>query len=197
MLIRSALAWLLLATACTQLGACAVSPRDQRIATPRPERESIRDFAIDGRISVTRAAERSQASIVWQHFAGTRDEIDIYSPVGAQLAKLSSSPDGAQLDTAEHAPIIAPSAEDLSARIFGSPLPLHGMPEWVLGRAAGRPVSVERDSVGRFEYLAEAGWVVRYLEYESGDAAALPRAIDLERGDLRVRLRVDEWRILR
>lgn len=197
MLMRSALAWLVLAMACAQLGGCATAPRDQRIATARPARESIRDFAIDGRISVTRAAERSQASIVWQHFAGTRDEIDVYSPVGAQLAKLSSSPDGAQLNTAEHAPIIAPSAEELSEKIFGSPLPLHGMPDWVLGRAAGQPVSVERDSVGRFEYLAEAGWVVRYLEYESGDATALPSAMDFERGDLRVRLRVDEWRILR
>ena len=163
----------------------------------RPARESIRDFAIDARISVTRGNERAQASIVWQHFAGSKDEIDVFSPVGGQMARLSSSPDGAQLDTAEHERVLAPTAEELSARVFGSPLPLQGMPDWVLGRAAGRPVSVQRDSVGRFAYLAEAGWVVRYLEYENSDPAAMPRTVDFERGELRVRLRVDEWRIVK
>lgn len=195
--MRLVLARLALALACLQLLGCATAARERTDTPARPARDSIRDFAFDGRISVTRASERSQASIVWQHFSGVRDEIDVFSPVGAQLAKLNSTPDGAQLDTAEHPPIIAPSAEELSARLFGSPLPLQGMPDWVLGRDAGRSVSVQRDSFGRLEYLAEAGWVVRYLEYESADAAALPRAVDFERGDLRVRLRVDEWRILR
>lgn len=197
MLMRSALRGPVAAVVCALLLGCAALPQDQAAAVARPARESIREFAVDGRISVTRAAERAQASIVWQHFAGLRDEIDIFSPVGAQLARLTSSPEGAQLDTAEQQRVKAPTAEELSARIFGSPLPLKGMPDWVLGRAAGQPVSMQRDSVGRIEYLAEAGWVVRYLEYENGDAAALPRSMDFERGDLRVRLRVDVWRIVK
>lgn len=197
MLSCSSLGRLIVAMACLCLAGCASAPRDQAAATARPARESIRDFAIDGRISVTRATERGQASIVWQHIAGARDEIDVYSPVGAQMAKLVSSPEGAQLDSAGRAPIFASSVEDLSERIFGSPLPLRGMPDWVLGRATGQPVSAERDSAGRFVYLAEAGWIVRFLEYESSDAAALPRAMDFERGDLRVRLRIDDWRIVR
>ncbi|MBK7234530.1 MAG: outer membrane lipoprotein LolB [Sterolibacteriaceae bacterium] len=184
------------AMVCAQLVGCAALSRDQTSSIARPARESIRAFAIDGRISVTRANERVQASIVWQHSAGASDAIDVFSPVGGQMARLSSSPDGAQLVTAERERVVAPTAEELSARLFGSPLPLTGMPDWVLGRAAGQPVSAQRDAVGRFEYLAEAGWVIRYLEYENGDAAALPRTMDFERGDLRVRLRVDAWRIV-
>ncbi|MBK7662169.1 MAG: outer membrane lipoprotein LolB [Sterolibacteriaceae bacterium] len=184
------------AMVCAQLVGCAALSRDQTSSIARPARESIREFAIDGRISVTRANERVQASIVWQHSAGASDEIDVFSPVGGQMARLSSSPDGAQLVTAERERVVAPTAEALSARLFGSPLPLTGMSDWVLGRAAGQPVSAQRDAVGRFEYLAEAGWVIRYLEYENGDAAALPRTMDFERGDLRVRLRVDAWRIV-
>lgn len=185
------------AMVCAQLVGCAALSSDHTSAIARPARESIREFAIDGRIWVTRANERAQASIVWLHYAGVSDDIDVFSPVGGQLARLSSSPDGAQLVTAEQERVVASTAEELSARLFGSPLPLEGMPDWVLGRAAGQPVSARRDSVGRFEYLAEAGWVVRYLEYENGDAAALPRTMDFERGDLRVRLRVDAWRIVR
>lgn len=196
MLMRSMLGGLVSAMVCGQLVGCAALPGDQTQAVSRPARESIREFAIDGRISVTRANERAQASIVWRHSAGASDNIDVFSPVGGQMARLSSSPDGAQLITAEQERLVAPTAEELSARVFGSPLPLKGMPDWVLGRAAGEPVSARRDSLGRFEYLAEAGWVVRYLEYENGDAAALPRTMDFERGDLRVRLRVDAWRIV-
>lgn len=194
MLMRSALRGMVAAVCCAQLAGCATLSRNDAGDVVRPMREAIRDFAIDGRISVTRASDRVQASIVWQHFAGARDEIDVFSPVGGQMAKLTSFPGGAQLDTAEQERVEAPTAEELSARIFGSPLPLNGMPNWVLGRTAGQPVSEKRDALGRFEYLAEAGWMIRYIEYESADAAALPRTMDFERGDLRVRLRVDEWR---
>lgn len=193
MCMWSALRGLVLTVICAQLLGCAAVGREGANHV-RPARESIRDFAIDGRISVTRAAERSQANIVWRHVAGQTDEIDVFSPVGSQIARLSSTPRGAQLDTSGQARVEAPTAEALSARVFGSPLPLDGMPDWVLGRSAGQPVNQQRDAVGRFEYLAEAGWVIRYLDYENGDAAALPRTMDFERGDLRVRLRVDEWR---
>lgn len=197
MVMRPASRGRVVAMACVLVAGCASLPREQARPDARPPRESIREFAIDGRISVTRATERAQASIVWQHFAGSKDQIDVFSPVGAQLARLSSSPAGAQLDTAEQQRVEAPTAEALSARVFGAPLPLNGMPDWVLGRSAGQPVNLQRDSVGRVEYLAEAGWLIRYLEYESSDAAALPRSMDFERGDLRVRLRVDEWRRVR
>lgn len=176
------------------LSGCAVLPRDTEQATARPARGSIREFAVDARISVTRSAERAQAGIVWRHSAGPTDEIDVFSPVGSQIARLTVSPGGAQLDTAQQERVVAANAEELSARIFGASLPLSGMADWVLGRAAGQAVSIEHDSLGRFSYLAEAGWVVRYLEYESEAATALPQTVEFERGDLRVRLRIDAWR---
>lgn len=192
--MRSALGPLVVAMACAVLLGCAGLPRDTDQATARPARASIREFAVDGRISVTRAGERAQAGITWQHSAGPTDEIDVFSPVGNQMARLTVSPGDAQLDTAQHERVVAATAEELSARIFGASLPLSGMADWVLGRAAGKPVSVENDTLGRFAQLAEAGWVVRYLEYESDDATALPRTVEFERGDLRVRLRIDAWR---
>lgn len=187
-----AIAWV-----CALLAGCAALTRPVAIIEGRPMRADIREFALDGRISVTRAAERAQAAIAWQHVRGASDEIDLYSPVGSQLARLTVSPAGARLETAEPRRYEGPDAEALSAQIFGSPLPLSGMPDWVLGRSIGRAVTEERDASGRYVYLAEAGWVIRYLEYESDSAAALPRTIDFERGDLHVRLRVDAWRELR
>jgi outer membrane lipoprotein LolB len=192
--MRSALGALVVAMACAMLSGCAALLRDTEQATARPARASIREFAVDARISVTRAAERAQAGIAWQHSAGPTDEIDVFSPVGSQIARLTVSPGGAQLDTAQQERVVAANAEELSARIFGASLPLNGMADWVLGRAAGQSVSVEHDSLGRFSYLAEAGWVVRYLDYESDAATALPRTVEFERGDLRVRLRIDAWR---
>ena len=175
---------------------CAGLPQPAASTGARPAREAIRAFALDGRVSVTRANERAQATLVWQHLRGAKDEIDLYTPVGSQLARISASPAGARLETTEQRRYEAPDAESLSAQIFGSPLPLNGMPDWVLGRSAGRAVTEQRDAAGRYSYLAEAGWVIRYLEYESDAADALPRTMDFERGDLRMRLRVDEWRDL-
>lgn len=185
-----------LALGCSLIAGCAgLTPSAVQLER-RPARDAIRSFALEGRMSITRAAERAQASIVWQHARGMRDEIDLFTPVGSQLARLTATPAGAQLDTSDQRRFEAADAESLSAQIFGSPLPLNGMPDWVLGRSAGREVNVQRDAAGRYTYLAEAGWVIRYLDYESEAPEALPRTMDFERGDLHVRLRVDAWRDL-
>ncbi|HMV52392.1 MAG TPA: lipoprotein insertase outer membrane protein LolB [Rhodocyclaceae bacterium] len=188
---------IVLALGCSLIAGCAgLAPADVQ-TEGRPAREAIKSFVLEGRVSITRATDRAQASIVWQHARGASDEIDLFTPVGSQLARLTATPTGAQLDTSDQRRFEAPDAETLSAQIFGSPLPLNGMPDWVLGRSAGREVTVQHDAAGRYAYLAEAGWVIRYLDYESAAPEALPRTLDFERGDLKVRLRIDVWRDLR
>lgn len=65
------------------------------------------------------------------------------------------------------------------------------MVRWIAG--AVEPTA--RDAMGRPQTALEQGWVIRYVEYESTAADALPVQIELTRDDIDVRIRIDQWQL--
>lgn len=143
---------------------------------PRP----VVAYALDGRLSVRQGDQRHHARIAWRHEAG-QDEILISNPLGQGVAELSRDAGGARLTTADRQEYRATDWESLSGQVFGFELPLSGLPRWITGHVAG----------------GLDGWQVDYLEYQSADADALPTLIELRRGDIELRLKVDEWQDLK
>jgi len=142
------------------------------VRTPR----ELQGFLLEGRIAVSRDRVRHHANISWRH-EPQRDEIFLTTPLGQGVAELYRDGSGARLVTADRQVTEAADWQDLATQVFGERLPLAGLPAWL----AGRPPE------------AAAGWRVDYLDY--GDAApdALPTLIELHRGDLVIRIRVDQW----
>lgn len=133
-------------------------------------------FAFEGRVSVRQGEIRHHANIYWRHGSG-RDEILLTTPLGQGVAELSRDASGARLVMADRREYAAPDWETLSARVFGSPLPLDGLPAWL----SGRPPAVGN------------GWRIDYLDYQSEAADALPTLIELKRDEMELRLKIDEW----
>lgn len=79
----------------------------------------------------------------------------------------------------------------LSDRVFGFPLPLTDLPRWTVGAV---PASAH-DRQGRPETARADGWEIRYLDYESPATSALPVLMELRRGDIELRLKVDRWQL--
>lgn len=178
--------FLLAAAVC--LAGCAVSPLAPVV---RPARDEIRAFSLEARLALTRGQERVMVNIDWQHDP-PRDEINLRSPLGQTLAVLRADDTGARLLTADQGALEAPTLDALAERALGTALPLSGLPHWVLGRA--RPGQMgERDGFGRWVKFFDEGWQVSVADYESDARDALPRLIDLSRGEVRVRIRLDQW----
>lgn len=162
-------------------------------APERPARAQIQRFALDGRVAVRGEEGNSfTAQVSWRH-DGAGDTILITSPLGQGLAELRGSPAGAELTTADRQTLSAPDLETLGEQVFGARLPLLGMPDWVLGRSGGGAVRSESDAAGRLTRLFENGWDVQYPAYESDAAGALPALVRLRRGEIEVRLKIDQW----
>jgi len=53
---------------------------------------------------------------------------------------------------------------------------------------------VTRDAAGRLTLLEQDGWSVRYAYADPPAPTALPRRLDLTRGEQRIRLVIDTWR---
>lgn len=164
-MIRALLLSLLLLTG------CATSPPQP----PRPAADGIVAFAFNGRLAVRQGATRHYVKIDWRHDP-VRDEILLTTPLGQGVAEIVRDAAGARLLLADQRRFAADDWGTLSEQVFGFRLPLHASWRWLLG--------VEADT---------EGWRVSVIERESAAPAALPSVIELERDDIHLRLKIDEW----
>jgi outer membrane lipoprotein LolB len=167
-----------------------VLPTGAERVPERPARAGIAAFAIDGRIAVRHEDRRHRAGIAWRHTAAA-DEILLTGPLGQGVAELSRDARGARLVTADKEVVEAEDWEALSQRVFGFALPLAGMPRWLVGDLP----AASRDALGRPQAAITHGWEIRYLDYESDRADALPALIEFRRGDTDMRLKIDSWQL--
>lgn len=158
--------WLFLLVA----GCAAVPPLPQR-----PPAAEITRFAFTGRIAVRQAESRHYVNVDWRHAAGG-DEILLATPLGQGVAEIVRDADGARLMLADRRRFEASDWNALAEQAFGFRLPLGASARWLLGDAADTE-----------------GWQVRVVERESEQSNALPTVIELERDDIFVRLKIDEW----
>jgi outer membrane lipoprotein LolB len=172
------------------VAACAQQPLREM---QRPPRETIGAYSLEGRVSVKRGTQANQAGISWQHGA-TSDDIELSGPLGQKAARLSRDASGARLETSAHEKYAAADWNGLSERVLAVALPLDNMALWVTGTFGAGSV-VERDASGRPLHALENGWQIDYPVYESSLPNALPALIDLRRGDIHVRLKIDLWQL--
>lgn len=147
-----------------------------------------------GRLLVSGEGRAFAAAFRWRHQLPV-NEIWLMSPAGTTLAQLRMDDSGATLTAADQQEYRAFSAEGLTRRALGWPLPLAQLQYWMRGTAVPdvEAAVVERDARGRLSRLEQDGWVVRYV-YPEAEPAALPQRLDLEHGGQRMRVVIDAWR---
>lgn len=168
------------------LGACATP-------TAPPER------VLSGRFAATADFGERRESVSGRFMVevrGTRQSIDLSTPVGTTVARIEIEPGratatGPQLQTAS-----GPDADMLVEDLIGWRLPVAGLADWIEGRPSpSRPSSAQRDG-DRISEIEQDGWTIRYPEYSG--VTQRPRRLLLERAPdgtapaVSVRLIVDE-----
>jgi outer membrane lipoprotein LolB len=145
----------------------------------RPSTDAIAAFTFSGRIAVRQGETRHYAKLDWRHDSAG-DEILLTTPLGQGVAEITRDASGAHLMLADQRRFFAPDWSELSAEVFGFRLPLRASARWLLGEVADTE-----------------GWRISVVERESAAPDALPTVIELERDDIAVRLKIDEWSDIR
>ncbi|KAF0166681.1 MAG: outer membrane lipoprotein LolB [Rhodocyclaceae bacterium] len=159
------------------LGACAEMPEGSDAAqTLGP---SLQRFSAEGRISLRQGDRRDHLRFRWEH-GPENDVVLLMSPLGQGLAELARDADGARLTQPNQAVITADSLPQLAQRLFGAPLPLEAMADWL--RGARPALSGEVD-----------GWRVVISETSAYRQRRLLRVIEARREDVEFKLVVDDW----
>lgn len=85
------------------------------------------------------------------------------------------------------------SAAELAASLLGVEAPFASLPRWITARPGASAEVRAVDAQGRPRTLVDQGWTIDYTDYTGEAPDALPRKIDVQRGDTRLRLIVDAW----
>ncbi len=152
------------------IAGCATLP-----LPPRPATESIVAFALSGRLAIRQGDTRHHVRIDWRHDVA-RDDILLTTPLGQGVAEITRDAGGARLLLADQREFVAADAASLSEQVFGFRLPFDQAARWLLGESG---------------HIAP--WRATVIERESATPDALPSVIELERDDIHVRLKIDEW----
>jgi outer membrane lipoprotein LolB len=157
------------------LSACAALPPPQ----PPPALAGIpAAFEMAGRISVRMADKSEIARLRWTH-RGREDLWVIASPLGNEVARIRSDASGATLTgSAEES---AESFALLTERLLGVALDPAELAAWLHGKLP--PATA-------------AGWKVTLDESQRAGEVDLARRLTASRGDVVVRLVVDDYRLL-
>jgi len=151
---------------------------------PGKHRPPAASFDMLGRVLVSGEGRAFSSSLRWRHDAAG-DELWLMSPVGQTLVHIAADDAGAVLTTPDQQEYRAFSAESLTRRALGWPLPLTELRFWIVAT---------RDAAGRLSLLEQNGWIIRYTYPEPPDPSVLPKRLDMTRGEQRIRLVIDGWR---
>lgn len=160
--LRLRLRWLAL-TLVLGIAGCATSP-------PAPDVSVVQErqgrFSVQSRQAMGQT-EAVQGSFVWRRMV-TGWQLDLNSPLGATLARLTVTDAGATLQQPDEPLRRAQSAQTLLADVLGAAVPVDALEDWVDGRVqANAPVTnIERDELGRIESFDQSGWRVRFTRYD-------------------------------
>lgn len=155
------------------------------------------NFELMGRLSAKDGERGFSGGVRWSH-TNADDEIHLFSPFGQIMAQIRRNQDVVLLTTSEQKIYRATSVENLTKQVLGWHLPLLGLQYWVRGMNSPATKSeMDRDMDGRVMVIRQDGWEIAYSSYFPSQLiqSARPRALVLNRRDLKIKLVIDSWEI--
>jgi outer membrane lipoprotein LolB len=181
------------ATFVLALSACATLTPD-RVPTSVVFAPARAAFEASGRISVRHGTDALTANFRWRHDSAG-DEIDLASPLGQTLARLSGTAGAVELRLADGRVATATDWTALTSRSLAWALPVDGLAFWIQGvPRPGADFAAEPAADAAPALLRQDGWTIVYQPFEP-DASGTPRPVRmaLSYPDVEVRLVVDAW----
>ena len=175
------------------LAGCAstLTPRD---VSPFKFAETRTVYEIAGRLSARHDADAFAASFHWSH-AGDRDELDLASPLGQTVARLTGDARGVLLQTSDGKVETATDWTTLTSRGLGWALPVEGLAFWVQGvPRKGAPFTAEASADGAPGVLRQDGWTIVYQAFaKDAMGVSRPARMTLDYPGVELRLVIDAW----
>jgi outer membrane lipoprotein LolB len=185
------------------LGACSITPTqvytDGGAAwqTRHELLQTLQDWMLAGRVVIYSQDEAWNADLHWKQ-QGDAYSLKFIAPLGAGTLDIQSVPGGVLLRQSDRAEsTFAADPEQLLAREYGWPLPILSLRYWVKGITDPDKTSdqMQFDPQGKLLHLRQAGWDIRFKNYQVIGKYELPGKIFMQHKDLGVRMVIQSWKV--
>ena len=192
--MRALLAWFALLA----LAACQSVPPIPAIPWPvrRAALQAVESYTFNGQLAAATASEGFSASLRWRQ-QGMVSDLLLRAPLGVGGAHVRLDGQRLGVTASDGSELQGAAADAELVRLLGFEPPLSSLRYWLLGvpDPAAPAADETLDAAQRLSQLRQDGWQIDYGEYLRSAARWLPRRMVLQRGDLRLKLRVSNWQL--
>lgn len=156
---------------------------------------AIDHWNLDGKLAVRSAQQAESARVQWQQ-DGAGFDIHLSGPAGLKATRIYGIPGGVRFEQGEHRES-AGSAEVLSERLIGWPLPATEMTWWLRGLPAtdNDTHTIIYTPEGWLAQLEQGDWTIRFSDHRPVRDVVLPGRIEAVRGELKITLVIKAWEL--
>jgi outer membrane lipoprotein LolB len=180
---------------------CAAPPERPSVDTGRDwldRREFLRDiaeFRMEGRLALNTGNKGYSGTVSWDQNDDLLD-FRFRGPFGFGGFRIHGDGDRLRVKTTGGDEFFLTEPEREMTERFGWSLPVYSMRFWILGVSdPGMPAEEDVDEGGLLGELEQGGWVIRYDGYTESQGLVLPRRMDMEHGNVRIKVMADRWEI--
>jgi outer membrane lipoprotein LolB len=188
--------------AAAQLCACATMPvgSDGLSYEQRRDRlEAVSTWDMRGRVAVSAGERAFQASFRWHQDADALD-LAVRGPLGAGALEVNGTPSGLTVTSRGDTRVLSDPEAQLS-ELLGWWLPVGSLHAWLLGLPDPKfDAATKPGTDGTLASFEQRLWRVAFASYQltpaktdAGAPLLVPHRIDLEHGNLKLRLTIDDW----
>jgi len=154
---------------------------------------SLDEWALEGRVAIDAGRDGYSGSLSWVQ-DGEALDFRFKGPFGLGGLRIWGGAESLTVKTHKNETFTVTDPErDFGARL-GWSLPIRSMRFWMAGiPAPGSDATAAVDGRGRPLRLEQQGWTVTYAEYQKVGALELPKRLEIERGEVKIKVIAERW----
>lgn len=188
----------LLLTACTltKPSGPATSPTSVQWREHQQAVQQLEQYQTRGAFAYLSDQKKVYARFFWQQYTPERYRLLLTNPLGSTELELNVQKSVVQLTDNQGKRYVSNDPEEMIRKLTGMAIPLHNLRQWILG-LPGEASDFTLDDQYRLNKLTyqqgDLTWTVIYQDYHTDLTPQLPSRLELQQGDQRIKLKMDNW----
>ncbi|MEI7189743.1 lipoprotein insertase outer membrane protein LolB [Dickeya dianthicola] len=157
--------------------------------------QNLTHYQTRGSFAYISDRKKLYARFFWQQFSPQRYRLLLTSPLGSTELELQAGADSVQITDGQGKRYVGKDAQYMVQQLTGMAIPLDNLRQWMLGLPGDAQDFAldERALLRSVNYQqGDQHWSVSYQSY-TNDPLPLPQSLELTKGELRIKLKMDNW----
>ena len=160
--------------------------------------QQLDDWILTGKLAIFLKSERQTANVYWRQ-QGDNYAIQLTTFIGTRILQITKNEQGVEIIDNDDQVYTGQDANTLVKQLApGLDLPIKALQQWIKGNPEDAPYQLnEQQQVSDLLGIDSSGnqWEIRYKQYQDFSGFYLPRKIDLNRDDIKLKIAVSQWNI--